>query len=432
MKTMLTETKSVEPRVSEMAENLIGSEILKLAGEINEKIRNGEKIYNFTVGDFNPNIFPLPDELKKGIIDAYNDNQSNYPPANGILALRQAVSKFLAERLGLNYNPDKEILIAGGARPIIYAAYRAVVDPGDYVLYPAPSWNNNHYIYLTGAKPVMVEALPENNFMPRADDILPHIGKLTLISLCSPQNPTGTTFTKEGLEAICKMVLQENKRRGDSKKPVYVLYDQVYNQLTFGDVKHYNPVSLFPEMKDYTIFVDGISKSLAATGVRVGWSVGNKKIIDKMKSIVGHVGAWAPKAEQVATAKFLDNTRAVDAYMAVFKDKIWKRLDGFYKGIMELKNEGHRVNAIKPQAAIYLTVQLDLKGMKTADGKVLNNTESITQYILNEAKVAIVPFYAFGASNESTWYRLSVGTAEAEAIPDVIAKLRNALQKLKA
>lgn len=432
MKTMLTETKNAELRVSEMAENLIGSEILKLAGEINEKIRNGEKIYNFTVGDFNPNIFPLPDELKKEIIAAYNDNQSNYPPADGILALRQSVSKFLSERMGLEYSPQNEILIAGGARPIIYAAYRAVVDPGDYVLYPAPSWNNNHYIYLTGAKPVMVEALPENNFMPRADDILPHMGKLTLISLCSPQNPTGTTFTKEGLEAICKMVLQENKRRGDKKKPVYVLYDQVYNQLTFGDVKHYNPVSLFPEMKDYTIFVDGISKSLAATGVRVGWSMGNKKVIDKMKSIVGHVGAWAPKAEQVATAKFLDNAKAVDAFMGVFKDKIWKRLDGFYKGFMDLKNEGHRVNVIKPQAAIYLTVQLDLKGMKTAEGKVLNNTESITQYILNEAKVALVPFYAFGASNESTWYRLSVGTAEAEAIPDVIAKLRNALQKLKA
>jgi len=432
MKTIVTETKTRELQVSEMAENLIGSEILKLAGEINEKIRQGEKIYNFTVGDFNPGIFPLPDELKKEIIAAYNDNQSNYPPADGMLILRQSVSKFLSERLGLDYSPTDEILIAGGARPIIYAAYRALVDPGDYVLYPAPSWNNNHYIHLTAAKHIMVEALPENNFMPTADNILPHIGKLSLISLCSPQNPTGTVFTREGLSAICKLIIQENKRRGDKKKPLYLLYDQVYNQLTFGDVKHYNPVTLFPEMREYTVFVDGVSKSLAATGVRVGWSMGNKKVMDKMKSIIGHVGAWAPKAEQVATAKFLDNHAAVDAYMKVFKDKIWQRLDAFYKGFLELKKEGFKVNVIEPQAAIYLTIQFDLKGMKTAEGTVLTNTESITQYILNEAKVAIVPFYAFGAHHESTWYRLSVGTADVNAIADVISRLRAALQKLKA
>jgi aspartate aminotransferase len=415
-----------------MAENLIGSEILKLAGEINEKIRQGEKIHNFTVGDFNPKIFPLPNELKKEIIAAYNDDQSNYPPADGILALRQSVSKFLSARLGLDYSAQDEILIAGGARPIIYAAYRALVNPGEYVLYPAPSWNNNHYIHLTAAKHIMVEALPQNNFMPTADDILPHIGKLSLISLCSPQNPTGTVFTKEGLSAICKLIIQENKRRGDKKKPLYLLYDQVYNQLTFGDVHHFNPVTLFPEMKDYTVFVDGISKSLAATGVRVGWSMGHKKVMDKMKSIIGHVGAWAPRAEQVATAKFLDNTAAVDAYMKVFKDKIYERLTAFYKGFSDLKKEGHRINVIEPQAAIYLTVQFDLKGMKTTDGKVLDTTESITKYILDEAKVAIVPFYAFGAPHESTWYRLSVGTAEASGIPDVIAKLRTALQQLKA
>ena len=104
MDTTLMEKKSIDLQVSQMAENLIGSEILKLSGEINEKIRNGEKIHNFTVGDFNPNLFPLPDELKKEIIAAYNDNQSNYPPSDGMLALRQSVSKFLAERLGLNYS----------------------------------------------------------------------------------------------------------------------------------------------------------------------------------------------------------------------------------------------------------------------------------------------------------------------------------------
>ncbi|HXP50086.1 MAG TPA: pyridoxal phosphate-dependent aminotransferase [Bacteroidia bacterium] len=432
MESTLTQPKSHDLEVSAMAENLIGSEILKIAGEVNEKIRKGEKVYNFTVGDFNPEIFPLPNELKAEIISAYNNNQSNYPPADGVLTLRQSVAKYLSATLGLEYAPQSEILIAGGSRPIIYAAYRAILNPGEYVIYPVPSWNNNHYVHLTGAKPIEVDALPETNFMPTAADIKPHIGKATLIALCSPLNPTGTVFTKEGLSDICKLVLEENKRRGPEKKPVYILYDQVYWQLTFGDVKHYNPVSLFPEMRDYTIFVDGISKAFAATGVRVGWAMGNKKIIDKMKSIIGHVGAWAPKAEQVAVAKYLDNTTAVNTFMTKFRGELIERLDAFHKGFQQLKKEGFKVDSIVPQAAIYLTVQFNLTGMKTPDGKVISKGEDVMQYILNEASVALVPFYAFGASTDSTWFRVSIGTAEMKGIDDVFVRLKAALQKLKA
>ena len=431
METTLTQTKSRELEVSVMAENLIGSEILKIAGEVNEKIRKGEKVYNFTVGDFNPEIFPLPNELKAEIIAAYNNNQSNYPPSDGVLTLRQSVAKFLTSTIGLDYAPQSEILIAGGSRPIIYAAYRAILNPGESVIYPVPSWNNNHYVHLTGAKPIEVDALPENNFMPTAADIKKHISKATLVALCSPLNPTGTVFTKQGLQEICEVILEENKRRGD-KKPVYLLYDQVYWQLTFGDVKHYNPVSLCPEMRDYTIFVDGISKAFAATGVRVGWAMGHKKVIDKMKSIIGHVGAWAPKAEQVAVAKYLDNGPAVNAFMTKFRSELLLRLDGFYKGFQSLKKEGFKVDAIVPQAAIYLTVQFNLVGMKTPDGSTLTNGESVMQYLLNEAGIALVPFYAFGASTDSTWFRVSIGTAEANGIDGVFVKLKAALQKLKA
>ncbi|HTB06805.1 MAG TPA: aminotransferase class I/II-fold pyridoxal phosphate-dependent enzyme, partial [Bacteroidia bacterium] len=215
METTLTQTKSRELEVSVMAENLIGSEILKIAGEVNEKIRKGEKVYNFTVGDFNPEIFPLPNELKAEIIAAYNNNQSNYPPSDGVLTLRQSVAKFLTSTIGLDYAPQSEILIAGGSRPIIYAAYRAILNPGESVIYPVPSWNNNHYVHLTGAKPIEVDALPENNFMPTAADIKKHISKATLVALCSPLNPTGTVFTKQGLQEICEVILEENKRRGD-------------------------------------------------------------------------------------------------------------------------------------------------------------------------------------------------------------------------
>ena len=416
-------------KVSKIAENIIGSEIIKLAGEVNEKIKQGEKIYNLTIGDFNPEEFPIPTELKQYIIDEYSANQTNYPTADGMIELRTAVSNLLKQRGQLDYKPD-EILIAGGARPIIYGIFKALVDPKDTVIFAVPSWNNNHYSYLNGTKSVIIEASPEENFMPSAKDIKPYISDASFIALCSPQNPTGTVFKKEKLEEICDLILEENKKRLPSQKPVYLMYDQIYWALTFGDTEHYNPVSLRPEMKEYTVFVDGISKSLSATGVRVGWSMGPKFIINKMKAILTHVGAWAPKAEQLATAKYLSDLDIYDKFIESQKTKISLRLDGFYKGFQDLKTEGFKVDAITPQAAIYLTVQFNLIGQKTSEGKILQTTSDITKYLLDEAKLAIVPFSAFGSSVDSSWYRLSVGTCKISEIEIIINNIKNALSKL--
>lgn len=417
-------------KVSKLAENIIGSEIIKLAGEVNEKIKQGEKIYNFTIGDFDPSIFPIPSELKTEIIKQYQDDQTNYPSGEGMPELRAAVSNLLRERGGLTYAAD-EISIAGGARPIIYCVFRALVDPGSHVFFATPSWNNNHYTYLNDGVPIMTEALPEKNFMPSAADIAPHIQTLALVTLCSPQNPTGTVFTKEGLEEICDLILNENKRRGPEQKPVYLMYDQIYWALTYGDVKHFDPVSLRPEMRPYTLFVDGISKSLAATGVRVGWAMGPKPIIDKMKAILSHVGAWAPKAEQLATARYLKDLKNYDLFIEKQRQALHARLIGLYEGFQSLKSEGHAVDAVHPQAAIYLTVKFALHGKIKSDGSVLATTRDVTRFLLEEAKLALVPFYAFGASDASAWYRLSVGTCKLEEIDAVFDALRKALSSLK-
>jgi aspartate aminotransferase len=416
-------------KVSELAQNLIGSEIIKLAGEINEKIKQGSSVYNFTIGDFNPSLFPIPQELKNEIVKAYEDNQTNYPAAEGVLELREAVSSFLKNYGNLDYSKN-EILIAGGARPVIYAIYQAIVDPGDKVVFPVPSWNNNHYTYLSRGQQVMVETKPENNFMPTAAELAPHLKDASLLALCSPLNPTGTVFSKEQLEEICDLVLAENARRGENEKPLYLMYDQIYWLLTVGDTEHFDPVTLRPALRPYTIFVDGISKGFAATGVRVGWAYGPEHVINKMKSILGHVGAWSPKAEQVATTHFLNNSAAVDAYLTWIKAAVKQRFDAFYKGFTELKNEGLPVDVIIPRAAIYMTIQFNLKGMKTAEGKILENTDDVTSYILNEAGFAVVPFFAFGSPRESAWYRLSVGTSKLEEIPAIFDKLRTALKKL--
>jgi aspartate aminotransferase len=417
-------------KVSEMADGLVGSEIIKLAGEIKSLEAQGESIYNFTIGDFDANIFPLPTAYKQAILDAYNDNQTNYPPANGILPLREAAAKFTQKTCGLDYTPD-EFLVAGGSRPLIFATYSALVDPGDKILFPVPSWNNNHYTHLHRANSILIETKPENNFMPSLEDLAPHLSSSTLLALCSPLNPTGTVFSEEQLRPICEAVLEENKKReAENKKPLYILFDQIYQALCH-DAVHCDPITLVPELRPYCIYIDGLSKAFAATGVRVGYAFGPQTIINKMKAILGHVGAWAPKAEQVASAKFLNQEEEVDAFLIDFKKQIYLRLNTLHEGFTALKSQGFPVDSIKPQAAIYLTVKLDLLDSVTGKNNGLKTIADVCAHLLKEAKLAIVPFKAFGASETSPWFRISVGTCKIDELEDVLTGLKSVLTKLK-
>lgn len=416
--------------VSKLAQNLIGSEIIKIGNQVNELKAQGAEIANLTIGDLDSNIYPIPAGLKQNIQKAYADNLTNYPPANGLLLLRKAVAKDIKSRWNLDYSPD-DILVSGGSRPLIYATFKTIVDEGDKVVYAVPSWNNNHYAYLTSANAVELEVSPEDNFLPTADVITPHLEGAVLLALCSPLNPTGTMFTKEQLSEICEAVIAENKKRGEGEKPLYLMYDQIYAMLTFGDSEHFNPVSLYPELRDYTIYIDGTSKCFAATGVRVGWSFGPTKVIDRMKALLTHVGAWAPKPEQQAVAEFLDNTPAVNEFVNDFKGKIAHSLEVLHAGIQEMKSKNFAVDSIKPMGALYLTIKLDYVGKTTEDGKVLKDSTDLVFYLIEKAGVALVPFSAFGNSREMPWFRASVGACSVEDLQKMFPKLETALSKLK-
>ncbi len=418
-----------QPKLSHLAETLIGSEIVKLGNAISERIRNGEKIYNFTIGDFDPAVFPIPAELEALIIESYRQRNTSYPAAEGILDLRKSVSVFIKEWEGLDYAPN-EIQIASGGRPLIYTIFKAIVDKGDKVIYGVPSWNNNHYVHMTDGEHCVIECIAENDFMPTPADVKKNIKGATLICICTPQNPTGTTLTKNALAEICDIVLEENKQRGDDQKKLYMMFDQMYWTLTFGNTVHYNPISLRPDMKPYTIFVDGISKVFAATGVRVGWSLGPENVIAKMKALLSHLGAWAPMAEQNAVAKYLLQKENISQYLVHFKSEIEDRLRSIHAGFIALKEKGYSVDSVTPQAAIYLTIKIDLVGKETAEGNILYTQADVTSYVLGEAKLAVVPFSAFGGGSKSPWYRLSVGTSRKEEIPEMLAKLEAALAKL--
>ena len=417
-------------RVSLTAEGMLGSEILKIAAEVRAMIEAGDAVCNLTVGDFAPAEFRIPRALETRIAEALAKGETNYPPSSGIPALRKAIGAFYERWRGLRY-PLDSILVMSGARPAIYGIYRTLLDPGDRVVYPVPSWNNNHYCHVVGAEGVPVVCRPEDAFLPTRAVLEDAVARARLLVLNSPANPTGTAFTADQLAAICDLVLEENARRAGRERPLYVMYDQVYWMLTFGDTTHVDPVSLRPAMRDYTIMVDAISKAFAATGLRVGWAVGPADVMARMSDLLGHVGAWAPRAEQVAVAQLLDRDDEIRAFRDEFLAGVQLRLDALHAMLNELRDAGHPVGVIPPMGAIYLTARFDLVGRRAADGTALDTNDAIRRYLLREAGLAVVPFQAFGATDDSGWFRLSVGAVSMREIEELRPRLGRALEGVR-
>jgi aspartate aminotransferase len=419
-------------RVSTIAQELAGSLILAIGAEVRAMAASGKPLCNLTVGDFNPVEFAIPRSLLEGVTAALEAGHTNYPPSDGVEPLRRAIADFYARRLGISYQLPS-VLVTSGARPAIYGAYRVLVDPGDRVVFPVPSWNNNYYSQLIGAEQVMVMCGAETNFQPTAEMLAPAVRHARMLVLNSPLNPTGTLFDEGTLAAICDLVIDENRRRerGGAERPLYLLYDQVYWMLTFGDARHVNPVALRPAMEPYTIHIDAISKSFAATGLRVGWAVGPADIIKRMSDILGHVGAWAPRAEQIATTNLLNDDAGMDAFHTQMRPAVQRRLDALATMFRGLRKEGLPVSATSPQGAIYLSAHFAVAGMRTPEGERLDTNESIRRYLLHAAGLAAVQFQAFGSNEESGWFRLSVGAVSLEQIEALGPRLRSALMALK-
>jgi aspartate aminotransferase len=204
----------------------------------------------------------------------------------------------------------------------------------------------------------------------------------------------------------------------------------MYGSLVFGGQSHAHPLALVPDAAPWVVTIDGISKAFAATGLRVGWATAAPAVIARLKDFLGHVGAWAPRPEQIATAAFLRDAAAIAEFRRGMNAALWQRLDALYTGFMALRQQGFPVNCVRPQGAMYLSLQLDLVG-RNVGGVVPRDNESVRALLLERAGLAAVPFQAFGLPEENGWFRLSVGAVSLEDIAAMLPRIERLLHEVK-
>ncbi len=407
--------------VTPLLNSLQPSAILALAAQVRKLKAAGREICDLTVGDFSSKQFPIPAALQQAIVDALQAGHTNYPPSDGVPELKDAVARLFRRDLDLDY-PSSSVVIAGGARPLLYACWRLFVDPGERSVSFVPSWNNGYYAHLTQADHRFVRTSASDNFFPTVEMVRAELPGTRLLMLNSPLNPTGTAIDPEVLRGIAQAVVEENHRR-QGARPVMLCYDQVYWMLTFGQTRHYNPVALVPEVAPYTIQVDALSKGFAATGLRVGWGVLPSYLAPRMSGFLGHVGAWAPRAEQIASAWLLDHPDVCATYHQTMRAGVEARLQTLYKGIQGMKARGLPVDAIEPQGGIYLSFYAGLIG------RGFDSNQAIASFLIDEAGVAVVPFQAFDLEENSGWFRMSVGAVGLSELDGALERIEAALHR---
>jgi aspartate aminotransferase len=305
-----------------------------------------------------------------------------------------------------------------------------VVNPGDKVLFSVPSWQNDAYSWLTGAESVVIEATVETGFQPTLEQFRPHLPDAAMVCICSPGNPTGTVMSEPQLREILDAIVAENaSREAKGRRPVFILHDQMYGSLVSHGLKHVYPAAIVPACARYLISADGVSKAYAGTGLRLGWMLVAPAVGARIRDLMSHVGAWAPRPEQAAVAEFLKDERAIAEFRSEMDARLAERLDAMHKGFEALKSAGFPVDSINPQGAIYFSARFRLHG-KSVDGRKMETDEDIRNLLLERAGAAVVPFQAFGVRGDTGWFRLSAGAVSVNEIDALLPRLKALLEQV--
>lgn len=370
--------------LSEKSMGISPSSTLAIDAKFKEMKANGEDVVGFGAGepDFN-----TPEHIKKAAIEAINNNVTKYTPAAGTVELRKAVAKKFKEENGLDYDISN-IVISNGAKHSLVNAFMAICNPGDEVIIPAPYWvSYPEMVKLADGVPVTLYTKEENNFKVTAKQIKEAItDKTKAIIINSPSNPTGMIYTKEELSKIADIAVENN---------IYVISDEIYEHLIY-EGEHVSIASLNDKIKDLTIVINGVSKTYAMTGWRIGFAAANDKIAKIMSNIQSHAASNPNSIAQAATVAALEG--GMDEVEGM-KRHFAKRRDF----MVETINSIDGVSCLKPCGAFY--IMMNIKGIigKELFGVKINNADDFAQAFLNVAKVAVVPCTGFGAPEYVRW-----------------------------
>jgi aspartate aminotransferase len=337
--------------------------------------------------------FDTPEHIKQAAIKALSEGFTKYTPTAGIPPLKKAICDRFKTDSGLEYDPS-QVIVSCGAKHSIYNIVQVLCEPGDEVIIPAPYWvSYPEMVRVAEATPVFIDAAEKDNFKITAESLSKHITKKTkLLILNSPSNPTGEVYSKKELEAIAKIAVDKN---------IWVISDEIYDKLVYGGVENVSIASLNPQIKAKTLVVNGVSKSYSMTGWRIGYVAGDKEIIGAMSNLQDHSTSNPVSISQKAALAALTGPQdAVKTMAAEFEKR--------RNYMVERLNKMPGISCLLPPGAFYAFPNVSKLFNKSFNGKPIKGSMGLTELLLTEAKVAVLPGSPFGADN---YLRLSYATS---------------------
>ena len=371
--------------VSKIAEAVRASTTLAVDSLAKQMKADGLDVVGFGTGepDFN-----TPDNINMAGIRAICDGKTKYTPAAGIIPLRKAIAQRLKEDCGVDYDYT-QIVVASGAKHSVYIAIAAITNPGDEIIIPAPFWVSYYeMVRMVGGTPVIVEAGEEQNFKITAQQLEAAItDKTKCLMLNNPSNPTGMIYSADELRAIADVCV---------KHDLYILADEIYYQLIYDGIEFTSIASLGDEVKERTLLINGVSKSYAMTGWRVGYCAANKTLAKIMSNFLSHSTGAPSTISQWASVEALTGPQeGIEAMRLAFLE----RRDYIVKRINSIPG----VSCIVPNGAFYVMMNIEQLIGKTLGEKLIENDDDFAVALLEKALVAVVPCSGFGMKNFVRW-----------------------------
>ncbi len=364
--------------IAKRVENIASSKTMVISAKAVDLIAKGENVINLSVGE--PD-FPTPERIKNAAIDAINNNHTKYTVNNGLLELRKAIADRIYADYGVSYSTD-EIIVSNGAKQALFSAILALLEEGDEAIVPAPYYvTYPEAIKFAGAKPVFVETKEEEGFKLTPEALMDAITEDTkVLVLCSPCNPTGATYKKEELEALAIIA---------QRKGLFIITDEIYDKLLYDNFDYTSLPSLAETIKYRTVLINGVSKSYAMTGWRIGYACANREIIAAMSKIQSHNTSGACSVSQYASIEALSGPQDDVEEM---RKEFEKRRNYFADALNNIKG----ISATRPEGAFYIFANVKETFGKKIGGKKITNSHDFAMALIDEAKVVGVPGSAFG------------------------------------